>query len=98
MQYKASLKLVKMLDHLNGAVSLANAIVKVPTGEPSFAERVTVSAAGQKISLQGLLQEATKAKETLDKLFTILLAAKHSIIGDVNAAIVGMSPQGASHK
>lgn len=88
-----------MLDHLNGAVSLANAIVKVPTGETSFSERVSVSAAGQKITLQGLLQEATNAKAMVDKLFTILLAAKHSIIGDVNSAIVTMSSQTApSHK
>ncbi|XP_026190000.1 uncharacterized protein LOC113146545 [Cyclospora cayetanensis] len=84
--YAAMKSLVKVMDALNGVVALLNQIVQV--APPSqFAETVMFESLGKKLSLKGLLDQASTVRGSVDQLFTLLLSAKHSIIGNINRAL-----------
>lgn len=86
-QYNAMEKLVKVMDYLHGVVALLNQIIQLTPPSPSFSETVMLESAGKKISLKALLDEAGNVRSSVDALFTMLLSAKHSIIGSINRAL-----------
>lgn len=92
LQYKASKRLVKVMDALNGVVALLNQLVRLPPPHPPFAETVIIESSGKKMSLKGVLDEAAEVRKSVDGLFTILLSAKHGIIGSINQAIPQQPP------
>lgn len=91
-QHSAVEKLVAVMDHLHGVVALLNQIIQLPPPSPSFSETVMLESAGKKISLKALLDEAGNVRNSVDALFTMLLSAKHSIIGSINSAIPARPP------
>ncbi|CDI86162.1 hypothetical protein, conserved [Eimeria praecox] len=90
--YSAMEKLVKVMDYLHGVVALLNQIIQLAPPSPSFSETVMLESAGKKISLKALLDEAGNVRNSVDALFTMLMSAKHSIIGAINRAIPARPP------
>ncbi|CDJ32725.1 uncharacterized protein EMH_0077220 [Eimeria mitis] len=93
--YGAMEKLVKVMDYLHGVVSLLNQIIQLAPPSPTFSETVILESPGKKISLKALLDEAANVRSSVDALFTMLMSAKHSIIGAINRAIPARPPAAA---
>lgn len=80
-------RLIRVMDSLNGVVSLLNQLVPLPAPSPPFAEKVVFESGGKTLTLKGLLDESVEVRARVDHLFTMLLAAKHAIIGSINRAV-----------
>ena len=85
-------RLIKVMDSLNAVVALLDQIVHLAPPSPPFSQTVIIESAGKKLSLKGLLDEAATVRSQVDSLFTMLMSAKHAIIGSINRAIPARPP------
>ncbi|KAL8439491.1 hypothetical protein Efla_001422 [Eimeria flavescens] len=95
--FQALKRVIKVVDYLNGVVALLNQVVVLTPQTPQFAETVMLEVGGNKVSLKGILDEASQVKAAVDKLFSVLMYAKYAIIGSINRAVPAhLAPPGGA--